>query len=63
MRVRRRAAAAAGARLRFHVRVALRFSVLQPQGSFNWKESFIPQITGKRTLVAVMSSANLCEVK
>ncbi|XP_051910224.1 coagulation factor XIII A chain-like [Hippocampus zosterae] len=38
------------------------YNILQPQASFNWKESFIPQITGKRTLVAVMSSANLCEI-
>ncbi|XP_077365588.1 coagulation factor XIII A chain-like [Festucalex cinctus] len=38
------------------------YNILQPQGSFHWKESFIPQIKGKRTLVAVMSCANLCEI-
>ncbi|XP_061614255.1 coagulation factor XIII A chain-like [Phyllopteryx taeniolatus] len=38
------------------------YNVLQPQASFNWKESFVPQVTGKRTLVAVMYAANLCEI-
>ncbi|XP_061661334.1 coagulation factor XIII A chain-like isoform X4 [Syngnathoides biaculeatus] len=38
------------------------YNVLQPQASFNWKESFVPQVTGKRTLVAVMYTANLCEI-
>ncbi|XP_077411207.1 coagulation factor XIII A chain-like [Vanacampus margaritifer] len=38
------------------------YNILQPQGSFHWKETFIPQIKGKRTLVAVMSCANLCEI-
>ncbi|XP_057680600.1 coagulation factor XIII A chain-like [Corythoichthys intestinalis] len=38
------------------------YNILQPQASFNWKESFVPETMGKRTLVAVMSSANLCEI-
>ncbi|XP_077591945.1 coagulation factor XIII A chain-like [Stigmatopora nigra] len=38
------------------------YNILEPQASFNWKESFVPETTGKRTLVAVMSCANLCEI-
>ncbi|XP_061122232.1 coagulation factor XIII A chain-like [Syngnathus typhle] len=38
------------------------YNIIQPQGSFTWKESFIPQVSGMRTLVAVMSCGNLCEI-
>nr|XP_057916799.1 coagulation factor XIII A chain-like [Doryrhamphus excisus] len=38
------------------------YKTLEPQGSFSWKVSFMPQVVGKRTLVAVMYCSNLCEI-
>ncbi|XP_034720739.1 coagulation factor XIII A chain-like [Etheostoma cragini] len=39
------------------------YRVIEPQASISWKESFNPRLDGNRSLVAVMDSSNLCELR
>ncbi|XP_060921117.1 coagulation factor XIII A chain-like [Labrus mixtus] len=38
------------------------YSVIEPQASYSWKESFIPRLEGQRRLVAFMVCSNLGQV-